>query len=400
MQTVLQLFWNIQPYEINPLVENNKNIFTIPFGTMIIDPSTRFEGVISVNGKVGRDVVLDYSDVGAEKNGNVQILNDQLTPLIESKAATVYVDQQNSSLVESINYKADAQAVTQALTTKADLIGGVIPANQLPSFVDDVLEYANLLSFPATGESGKIYIALDVNKTYRWGGSTYVEIGGGGVALGETEATAYRGDRGKIAYDHAQSQGNPHNTTTSELPEGLNLYFTGTRVRNTPLTGLSIPTSQSDITSTDTILQALGKLQKSISLASSPVWVPAESIGTIGAKFIDATYTKIEVARWGGQLLIRGYFRTNASVTTGDVILTITDINYKTINPSGANTSTANISSYVNATLAFNIKLVSSATIMNSTDAASATQTLQANASAGSGQLMFINNAMVSKLVI
>ena len=41
---------------------------------------------------------------------------------------------------------------------------------------NDVLEFANLAAFPATGESGKIYVALDTNFTYRWSGSAYVKI--------------------------------------------------------------------------------------------------------------------------------------------------------------------------------------------------------------------------------
>jgi hypothetical protein len=64
------------------------------------------------------------------------------------------------------------------LSTKADLFGGKVPASQLPSYVDDVLEFANLAAFPATGESGKIYVALDTNLQYRWSGSAYVQIGG------------------------------------------------------------------------------------------------------------------------------------------------------------------------------------------------------------------------------
>lgn len=44
---------------------------------------------------------------------------------------------------------------------------GKVPSSQLPSYVDDVLEYANTEAFPATGEAGKIYVALDTNKTYR-----------------------------------------------------------------------------------------------------------------------------------------------------------------------------------------------------------------------------------------
>lgn len=62
------------------------------------------------------------------------------------------------------------------LSLKADLVGGLVPASQLPSYVDDVLEFANLASFPVTGETGKIYVALDTNKTYRWSGSIYVEV--------------------------------------------------------------------------------------------------------------------------------------------------------------------------------------------------------------------------------
>ena len=54
---------------------------------------------------------------------------------------------------------------------------GKVPASQLPSYVDDVEEYGSLLSFPTQGEEGKIYVAKDTNLTYRWGGSTYVEIG-------------------------------------------------------------------------------------------------------------------------------------------------------------------------------------------------------------------------------
>lgn len=56
-----------------------------------------------------------------------------------------------------------------------------VPAAQLPAYVDDVLEFANLAAFPATGETGKIYVALDTNRTYRWSGSTYTAIAAGDV---------------------------------------------------------------------------------------------------------------------------------------------------------------------------------------------------------------------------
>lgn len=76
---------------------------------------------------------------------------------------------------------------------------GLVPSSQLPSFVDDVLEYDSFSDFPPTGESGKIYVAKDTNKTYRWGGTQYVEISAS-IALAntvtgnDTASTASRSD--------------------------------------------------------------------------------------------------------------------------------------------------------------------------------------------------------------
>jgi hypothetical protein len=69
-------------------------------------------------------------------------------------------------------------AQDQTLAIKADLVGGKVPSAQLPSFVDDVIEVADFASLPGTGESGKVYITLNDNAQYRWGGSAYVEIVG------------------------------------------------------------------------------------------------------------------------------------------------------------------------------------------------------------------------------
>lgn len=97
---------------------------------------------------------------------------------------------------------------------------GKVPSSQLPSYVDDVLEYSAKSSFPAIGETGKIYVDTTTNLTYRWSGTAYVEISPS-LALGETSSTAYRGDRGKTAYDHSQvTSGNPHNVTASDVGLG------------------------------------------------------------------------------------------------------------------------------------------------------------------------------------
>lgn len=124
--------------------------------------------------------------------------------------------------------KIDA-AIAALQSAKADLVDGLIPASQLPSYVDDVLEGTiseDASSFTLTGESsacapetGKIYVDTSKNITYRWSGSLYVPIGSD-LALGETESTAYRGDRGKEAYDHISRQDNPHGVTAAQIGLG------------------------------------------------------------------------------------------------------------------------------------------------------------------------------------
>lgn len=93
---------------------------------------------------------------------------------------------------------------------------GKVPAAQLPSYVDDVLEYSTKAQFPQTGETGKIYVAKDTNLTYRWTGTQYLEISQS-LALGETPSTAYPGDKGKANRDALNS-----------IPTKLTSYLTPT----------------------------------------------------------------------------------------------------------------------------------------------------------------------------
>jgi hypothetical protein len=83
----------------------------------------------------------------------------------------------------------DQTDLQNALFNKADLVNGLVPAYQLPSFVDDVIEVANFASLPTTGETGKLYLTLDNNKIYRWGGSTYVEIASNQAIWGQITGT-------------------------------------------------------------------------------------------------------------------------------------------------------------------------------------------------------------------
>lgn len=132
--------------------------------------------------------------------GNVDNTSDADKPISKAQQTALNL-KLNTSLKGAANGLAELDSA------------GKVPAAQLPSFVDDVLEgyYYNSKFYKEaahtteiTGETGKIYVDLPTNKTYRWSGTAYVVISDT-IALGETASTAYRGDRGKIAYDHSQS---------------------------------------------------------------------------------------------------------------------------------------------------------------------------------------------------
>lgn len=128
---------------------------------------------------------------------------------------------------------ADSASLSAALSGKADLVSGKVPSGQLPGYVDDVLEYANIASLPATGEAGKIYVTLNDNCEYRWSGSTYVQIV---ASPGSTDA----------------------------VPEGsTNKYFTAARVLASILTSIGFGTATA-VLATDSILTAFGKIQAQI----------------------------------------------------------------------------------------------------------------------------------------
>ena len=123
---------------------------------------------------------------------------------------------------------------------------GKVPAVQLPSYVDDVLEFANLAAFPATGESGKIYVALDTNKTYRWSGSAYVYITSGAGAVdsvaGKTGVvTLVKADVGLSNVDNTADSAKPVSTaqqTALNLKANLaSPAFTGTPTAPTQSAG-------------------------------------------------------------------------------------------------------------------------------------------------------------------
>lgn len=122
------------------------------------------------------------------------------------------------------NATADQDLSPYALTASLSAVGLSGDYNDLSnkpdlSIYDNLDEYADFASFPVTGESEVFYVAEDTGSLYRWTGSAYVQISGD-LALGEISSTAYRGDRGKTAYDHTFNGDNPHNVTKAQIGLG------------------------------------------------------------------------------------------------------------------------------------------------------------------------------------
>ena len=168
---------------------------------------------------------------------------------------------------------------------------GKVPSAQLPSYVDDVVEVANFASLPGTGETGKIYVTIDTNKTYRWTGSTYIEI--------------------------SASPG-----STDSLAEGsTNLYFTQARARSSVSASgsLSYNSSTGVMSFTDAVTSVAGR-SGAVTLTSSDV-----SLGNVENK---------------SSATIRG------EITSGNVTTALGYTPYNATNPSGYITSSA-LSSYL-----------------------------------------------------
>lgn len=129
---------------------------------------------------------VTLSQIASLANGAISAGDAAVTAAASSDATTkanaaqAYAIQRanhtGSQAISTITGLQTALDGKQASGNYATLVDGRVPSAQLPSFVDDVIEAATLASMPAEGETGKIYVALNSGKIYRWSGTAYVEI--------------------------------------------------------------------------------------------------------------------------------------------------------------------------------------------------------------------------------
>jgi hypothetical protein len=227
----------------------------------------------------------------------------------EALAGKASNDDVANAVIDSQNYT-DSQ-----LLNKAPIVDGLVPAIYLPSFVDDVLEFADLSSFPAVGEGGKIYIAIDTALDYRWTGSVYSVIGQTPdvVGIGANVFVRYDAPQTLTVPQKTQVKANIGLSNSDDLDEGsTNKYFTENGVLATMLAGISFLTNAA-VVATDSVLVAIGKLQKQISdLVTNSVTLAANRYSFVVASNTTYTVQATDVTQLGTVIILA----TNVSPTT------------------------------------------------------------------------------------
>ena len=149
---------------------------------------TASASILATGGITVENVLTSDSETNALSAAQGKALNTALS----SKAAlvspaftgnptapTAAAETDNTEIATTAFVHDITDTIITSLGDKCPLVDGKVPSANLPSYVDDALEFANLAAFPVPGESGKIYIAINDNTIYRWTGLTYVLIGDG-----------------------------------------------------------------------------------------------------------------------------------------------------------------------------------------------------------------------------
>lgn len=220
-------------------VKSGNNIYMdirIANATASMDGLMSKEDYVELNTTIPGQIE-DLKEADSNLSNRIDDLDDKIDKEIADREAEIdrlenkfdgVTDKLEDALQKEIeDRKAGDTTITNSLnafiSTKGQPSGlaeldstGKVPAAQLPSYVDDVLEFSTKDQFPQTGETGKIYVSKDTNLTYRWTGTQYLEISQS-LALGETPSTAYSGDKGKANRDALNS-----------MPTKLTSYLTPT----------------------------------------------------------------------------------------------------------------------------------------------------------------------------
>jgi hypothetical protein len=190
--------------------------------------------------------------IGADQVGASQLL-------IEKNNAVRVVDSTDTT-VDLIKLNTSDEVLLKGIKILDS--SGLVPSAVLPSYVDDVLEYADLASFPVTGETGKIYVAIDTSKCYRWSGSAYIQITSGAV-------DSVNGQTGVVTLvtDDISEDGSP-----------VNLWFTEARAKAAAVADAIVDGVTDVAPSQNAVFDALALKQDAVTWAKHSVDLSATDI--------------------------------------------------------------------------------------------------------------------------
>lgn len=250
--------------ELKELIQTTKTALEASIATEV---QNRKDADTALDTKLTTAINKEVQDRTAADTALGTRIDNEVTARTEADAAL------KTELTEDIQGVQDA--LDAFIATKAQASGlasldedGKVPAEQLPSYVDDVIDvYAtydksptgdlsNIALFsdadhntPITGEAGKIYQNVTTGEPgyqFRWTGTTWSLIVSGGVVIGEITGTAYDGAKGKTTTDNL-------NTLKAFNPIRLTNIVTDTskatiqyeKVDGTGIQGLDIPAATS-----------------------------------------------------------------------------------------------------------------------------------------------------------
>lgn len=225
--------------EINNRIDQEVETINNTISDLDKEINTRIDNEVDT---LNQTITNNVSTINERIDNEVSDLNDRIDQEVETINNTITnLDTELSQDITDLKNYTDATFIP--LSQKAQPNGvatlneiGEVPASQLPSYVDDVIEvYAtydknevgdisNVQLYsdaehlnPITGESGKIYVNVTPNEpnyNFRWSGTQFLYIDTGGLILGEITGTAYDGAKGKHTTDIVNSL---PNTITNEL---------------------------------------------------------------------------------------------------------------------------------------------------------------------------------------
>lgn len=273
---------NLTPEEVQSLItaashsHSNKTILDATSASFTTELKAKLDGIAAGANKTTVDSAMSSTSTNPVQNKVVQAALDGKVPTTRKVNGKPLSSDITLSAGDVSAIAASAKGAANGVASLD--ANGKVPSAQLPSYVDDVLEgyvAEDLKTFykdsakssSYTGETGKIYVDMTNNKTYRWSGSTYVVISET-LALGTTASTAFAGDKGLVAYNHSQAAHAPSNAEKNIIV-GIQKNGADLSVDTSRKVNITVPTKTSELTNNSGFITSSANVASATKLATA-----------------------------------------------------------------------------------------------------------------------------------